>query len=295
MADKKRYYYLKLEEDYFTNKVQKALRKLPSGAEMCLCYLKMQLLGLRTNGVLIYDGIYETFEQEISEEISEDENIVRLTLGMLRKWNLIADESENQIYMQEMQGRFGSTSDVAQRVAKHREKQKLLQCNTAVTKSNAIKEIDIEIDIDKEKDILSDSCESDDVPHGKEDAEIDDIPYKQIIDYLNEKAGTQYRYKTSKTKEKIKARYNEGFSFDDFKVVIDKKCAEWLMNADMCKYLRPETLFGTKFEGYLNQPVNVKHEAKQLPEWWDNQESVTNETIDEIALDKELEELVNSL
>ncbi|MCR0266186.1 conserved phage C-terminal domain-containing protein [[Clostridium] innocuum] len=295
MAEKKRYYYLKLEEDYFTNKVQKALRKLPSGAEMCLCYLKMQLLGLRTNGVLIYDGIYETFEQEISEEISEDENIVRLTLGMLRKWNLIADESENQIYMQEMQGRFGSTSDVAQRVAKHREKQKLLQCNTAVTKSNAIKEIDIEIDIDKEKDILSDSCESDDVPHGKEDAEIDDIPYKQIIDYLNEKAGTQYRYKTPKTKEKIKARYNEGFSFNDFKTVIDKKCAEWLMNADMCKYLRPETLFGTKFEGYLNQPMNVKHEAKQLPEWWDNQESVTNETIDEIALDKELEELVNSL
>ena len=97
--------------------------------------------------MLIYDGIYETFEQEISEEISEDENIVKLTLGMLRKWNLIADESDNQIYMQEMQGRFGSTSEVAQRVAKHREKQKLLQCNTPVTKSNVIKDIDIELDL----------------------------------------------------------------------------------------------------------------------------------------------------
>ncbi|WP_259316502.1 conserved phage C-terminal domain-containing protein, partial [[Clostridium] innocuum] len=297
MAENKRYYYLKLEEDYFTNKVQKALRKLPSGAEMCLCYLKMQLLGLRTNGVLIYDGIYETFEQEISEEISEDENIVKLTLGMLRKWNLIADESDNQIYMQEMQGRFGSTSEVAQRVAKHREKQKLLQCNTPVTKSNVIKDIDIELDKDKdkEKDILSDSRESDDVPHGKKDAEIDNIPYKQIIDYLNEKAGTQYRYKTPKTKEKIKARYNEGFSFDDFKTVIDKKCTEWLTDSEMCKYLRPETLFGTKFEGYLNQPVNVKHESKQLPAWWDNQDLIKVESeFSEEELDKKIEELRNS-
>ena len=150
--------------------------------------------------------------------------------------------------------------------------------------------------IDKEKDILSDSRESDDVPHGKKDAEIDNIPYKQIIDYLNEKAGTQYRYKTPKTKEKIKARYNEGFSFDDFKTVIDKKCTEWLTDSEMCKYLRPETLFGTKFEGYLNQPVNVKHESKQLPAWWDNQDLIKVESeFSEEELDKKIEELRNSL
>lgn len=296
MAENKRYYYLKLEEDYFTNKVQKALRKLPSGAEMCLCYLKMQLLGLRTNGVLVYDGIYETFEQEISEEISEDENIVKLTLGMLRKWNLIADESDNQIYMQEMQGRFGSTSEVAQRVAKHREKQKMLHCNTAVTKSNVIKDIDIELDKEKEKDILSETNVSDDVAFAKEDINEgkEKIPYREIIDYLNEKAKTQYRYKSQKTKDKIKARYNDGFTIDDFKKVIDTKCAEWLNNPDMCKYLRPETLFGNKFEGYLNQPKYVcDADNKQLPDWFNNQDLVTYDAND--LDEKELEEALKKL
>lgn len=72
-----------------------------------------------------------------------------------------------------------------------------------------------------------------------------------VIAYLNEKAGTAYRSKTKKTRDLIKARFNEGFTVEDFKTVIDKKCAEWL-GTEYEKYLRPETLFGTKFEGYLN-------------------------------------------
>ena len=57
---------------------------------------------------------------------------------------------------------------------------------------------------------------------------------------------------TKKNKDLIKARINEGFTEDDFIKVIDNKVKEWI-NTDMEKYLRPETLFGTKFEGYLNQ------------------------------------------
>ena len=76
--------------------------------------------------------------------------------------------------------------------------------------------------------------------------------YKTIISYLNEKAGTKYKATTAKTKTAIHARFSEGFTVDDFKTVIDKKCAEWIGDPKMEKYLRPETLFGTKFEGYLN-------------------------------------------
>lgn len=78
------------------------------------------------------------------------------------------------------------------------------------------------------------------------------IPYSEIIDYLNEVCKTSYRATTRKTKDVIKARWNEGFRLEDFKKVIDNKASEWL-NSDMSKYLRPETLFGNKFEGYLNQ------------------------------------------
>jgi len=83
--------------------------------------------------------------------------------------------------------------------------------------------------------------------------EQDDVPYKEIVDYLNLKTSKSYKRSTSKTKSLIKARWNEGFRLDDFKKVIDNKCFEWIDNSDMAKYLRPETLFGTKFEGYLNE------------------------------------------
>ena len=83
------------------------------------------------------------------------------------------------------------------------------------------------------------------------------IPYKEIIEYLNNRLGSNYRHTTNKTKDLIKARFNEKFTLDDFKLVIDKKCVEW-MNTDMQKYLRPETLFGTKFESYLNQQMKER-------------------------------------
>lgn len=83
------------------------------------------------------------------------------------------------------------------------------------------------------------------------------VIYGEIIDYLNQKAGTRYRPATSSTRKHIKARLDEGFTVEDFKTVIDKKCSEWLNNSKMEQYLRPETLFGTKFEGYLNAKPKV--------------------------------------
>lgn len=80
---------------------------------------------------------------------------------------------------------------------------------------------------------------------------------KGIIDYLNIKTNSHYKYSTEKTKKLIKARLNDNFTIDDFKTVIDKKTEEWL-GTDFEKFLRPETLFGNKFEGYLNQKTTPK-------------------------------------
>lgn len=77
--------------------------------------------------------------------------------------------------------------------------------------------------------------------------------YEAIVSHLNARAGTKYKHTSGKTKTCIRARLAEGFTPDDFKTVIDKKCDEWLGDPKMEQYLRPETLFGTKFEGYLNQ------------------------------------------
>ncbi len=83
--------------------------------------------------------------------------------------------------------------------------------------------------------------------------------YKEIycaaINHLNKKAGTNYKPTTKATQQLINARLNDGFTEVDFITVIDKKVAEW-RGTDMAKYLRPVTLFGTKFESYLNQSVS---------------------------------------
>ena len=83
----------------------------------------------------------------------------------------------------------------------------------------------------------------------------------EVIDYLNQKTGKSFKKTVDKTKRLINARQNEGFTLEDFKKVIDIKCKEWLSDDKMCIYLRPETLFGTKFENYLNQGgVNSEEE-----------------------------------
>lgn len=87
---------------------------------------------------------------------------------------------------------------------------------------------------------------------------IDEI--KEIVSYLNEKTGSKYRPNTDATKKHINARLDEGFTVDDFKTVIDIKTDEWLGDKDMQKFLRPQTLFGTKFESYLNQLSPSKKE-----------------------------------
>lgn len=105
------------------------------------------------------------------------------------------------------------------------------------------KEKDKEKENDKDKDPLSDSPNTDDAS----------IPYSEIISYLNQKCITRFRETSAKTRSLIKARYKDGFNLADFFQVIDIKAEEWLKDSAMNQFLRPETLFGTKFESYLNQ------------------------------------------
>ena len=101
--------------------------------------------------------------------------------------------------------------------------------------------------------------------------------YKEVIDYLNMKIGSNYKHTTKSTQTKINARLNEGYNLDDFIAVIDKKSKEWL-GTNMEQYLRPETLFGAKFESYLNQK-EVKKELSNSDKQWEILQGVYDGTI----------------
>lgn len=109
----------------------------------------------------------------------------------------------------------------------------------------------------------------------EEDKEKDNniyVPYKEIISYLNEKTGKKLRWDVKSNQKEIKARFNEGYTLDDFKTVIDKKYNEWGRKPtkeelqrgikDMRIYLRPKTLFGGNFDDYLNQEQTEKAPTK---------------------------------
>ena len=93
------------------------------------------------------------------------------------------------------------------------------------------------------------------------------IPYEEIVQYLNQKTGKNFKSTSKATQRHIKARFTDGFVLDDFKQVIDNKCGDWLRDRKMKEYLRPETLFGTKFESYLNSKTTT---AKQTGPYIDS-------------------------
>ena len=168
----KKYYWLKLKEDFFRQKEIKKLRKIAGGDTYTIIYLKMQLLSLQNEGVLKYEGVEENIAEQIALEIDEDVDNVQITLSFLMANKLIEEISKTDFFLVKANDCIGKEVDSAARVRAYRErkkqeekrieeeKNKLLQCNGDVTKSNTEKEIDIEKEKEKDKDIDKDTINS---------------------------------------------------------------------------------------------------------------------------------------
>lgn len=92
------------------------------------------------------------------------------------------------------------------------------------------------------------------------------IDYKSIVDYLNKRTGRHYRHDTPETRRLIDARVNQNkATVFDFYEVIDKKCSQWLNDDKFKNCLRPQTLFGTKFDAYLNEESVIPDYIGYLP------------------------------
>lgn len=155
----RKYYWLKLKEDFFDDKYIKLLKKMPSGPDMVIIYLKLQLRSLKTDGLLKYDNLLPTCEEELAMIIDEPLELVRLTIGALTRMNLIEKLDNQSLYMIAMQELIGNESDSAKRVREFREKQKALQGCYNVTQECYINEqsnattLNSNREIEKEKKI----------------------------------------------------------------------------------------------------------------------------------------------
>ena len=159
MAEQKRLYWLKLKTDFFTSKEMKKLRKIAGGDTYTIIYLKLQLLSLQDGGTLYFDGVEESFAEELALILDEEPDNVKATLLFLERTGLI-EMSESEIRLLVVPTLIGKESESAGRVRAFREKQKMLQsngealqCNTLVTKCNTEKDIDKDKEIDSKKSV----------------------------------------------------------------------------------------------------------------------------------------------
>lgn len=146
----KRYWWLKLKEDFFRQVEIKKLRKIAGGDTYTVIYLKMMLLSLKNEGHIAYECPESEFIENLALDIDEDEENVSVTVAFLRKHNLLVESDfESDVSLPKAAEAIGSETAVAERVRKHREKMKALQCNTAVTDMKQLGNVDIE----KEKEL----------------------------------------------------------------------------------------------------------------------------------------------
>ena len=175
------------------------------------------------------------------------EEVIRNSLTELIKEGVLSIDTENNILYQKRMVNDGLLSEIrAKAGSKGGKISKRSSKDVSKTQANTQANIQANTDIDIDNEI------DNDIDISLPIKDLKDKEIRDIVEYLNEKAGTNYRYTSEKTKTLIRARMNEKYTVEDFYTVIDKKTDEW-KNTEQEKYLRPETLFGTKFESYLNQ------------------------------------------
>ena len=154
----KKYYWLKLKDNFFNQKEVKKLRRIAGGDTYTIIYLKMQLLSIKKDGIIEFEGTEKDLAEQLSYEIDEDGDNIQTTLLFLRANNLIEEISENNFLLTKVPDCIGKEGASAERVRRHRERkallekekeQKMLQCNGEVTNSN---DVVIESNTEKEKE-----------------------------------------------------------------------------------------------------------------------------------------------
>ena len=128
-SKQKRYFWLKLKEDWFSGTTEKYLKSLPAGDSLLITYLKIQLMSLKTEGFLKYERLLPSAEEEIAMLIDEPVNNVRLLINVLLKTGALERLDDNSLYLLSLQNLIGSEGSSTDRVRRFRERQKALQCN----------------------------------------------------------------------------------------------------------------------------------------------------------------------
>lgn len=221
----KRYFWLKLKENFFQDKTIKKLRKIAGGDTYTVIYLKLMLLGLKDGGKLFFDGVENSFHEELALEIDEDSENVKFTLMFLEKTGLLEEINESELFLTRMPEMIGSETDKAELMRRKRAQNRVQSGNNVTgvlpgvtlcyTEIEKEKDKEIDTEIEKEKEETAAELPAPSRPP---------VPYEAIKDFYNQVCVSFPRCTamSESRKKAIKARFTSGYTLEDFKKVFVK-------------------------------------------------------------------------
>ena len=284
MAKTKVYFWLKIDKKFFDNLFIKRLKSMPGGYTMIVIYIRLMLESLESDCILYYEGYFATLKEELALKLDVSEDDISMTIAYFTQCGLIQIDEDKNAELTQAKALVQQETNHAAYMRSYRKEQQdkeknltLLSNNfttlsTCKTEKEKELEQDLKLDINKEYIVEGTSPNEQSSPFTfptwLEETAVKDLEktkHKELwipIVYLNQVANKRYKF-VDKTKRLLLARFKEGYTLEDFKQVIDIKTAEWKDSPEFSKYLRPETLFGTKFDGYLNQkPKTIKGKSE---------------------------------
>ncbi len=278
MAKTKIYFWLKVDKKFFDNLFIKRLKNMPGGYTMTVIYIRLMLESLEDDCILYYEGYFDNLVQELALKLDVSEDDINMTVAYFTKCGLIQIDDDGHATLSQAKAMVESETNWAKYKRDQRKNSQNLpklenvqnkktisnSCPTEIEKENRVNSKSNNLYLDN---ILSGNPDYN-FPTWLEETAIKDLEktkHKELwipIAYLNQVANKRYKF-VDKTKRLLLARFKEGYTLEDFKQVIDIKTAEWKESPEFSKYLRPETLFGSKFDGYLNQkPKTIKGKSE---------------------------------
>ena len=284
MAKTKVYFWLKIDKKFFDNLFIKRLKSMPGGYTMIVIYIRLMLESLESDCILYYEGYFATLKEELALKLDVSEDDISMTIAYFTQCGLIQIDEDKNAELTQAKALVQQETNHAAYMRSYRKEQQdkeknltLLSNNfttlsTCKTEKEKELEQDLKLDINKEYIVEGTSPNEQSSPFTfptwLEETAVKDLEktkHKELwipIVYLNQVANKRYKF-VDKTKRLLLARFKEGYTLDDFKQVIDSKTAEWKDSPEFSKYLRLETLFGSKFDGYLNQkPKTIKGKSE---------------------------------
>ncbi|EJQ03355.1 MULTISPECIES: phage replisome organizer N-terminal domain-containing protein [Bacillus] len=270
--------WIKLSTSMFEDEKIRLIESMPEADTLLIIWIRLLAQAGKTNasGYIFLSKNIPYSDEMLATLFNRPIATVRLALQTFQQFGMIEITEDQYICIsnwekhQNVDGLEKIREQNRLRKQKQREKLKLemsRDSHETITQSHATdieedKELDKELDKEKELEIINTSSSD------ESDTKVP-IPYQEILEYLNEKAEKNFNHKAEAHRKLIRARWNEGYTVDNFKTVINNKTSQWLGKFDkegkpLDQYLRPSTLFAQKhFDNYLNETVSKSQSNQQ--------------------------------